>query len=398
MKTLKFELKKFLSSKRNKYLLAIISLLIIGYGSYQTLYQVNTAKQSNIQALVEMASQNIQNTKQSLTTMESSLKAATTTSEKDGLLASESSSKKDLVIYENQLNAAKKKDINTFYRLQNQLDKESIEEDAQNSAMANANASVEKSTEADIAYYNAVENRHLNFEASSTTQMAAFGNFQQQFLPLLSSALFVVLFSAMVAITVSTSYEDGELKIYRFFGFNLQNSIINKVIAGVIISFGWLILASIIYFIIVGFVNGFGSWNYPAYLFTQTSNDLIVNNPTISNGVVDAVSILYLLPVILFIASLGALVSVISKRSLVVIGVIAILVLGYSMISSVPWVKPLAKFIPMSYFDPRNLLNNPSNLAGTASIWVGLVYLLVISIIFLAVAYVLVGRQKSRRI
>lgn len=388
MKLFNFEFKRFVSSKRNKYLLAIISLLIVGYGAYQTLYEVNTLKNTIQIQLKQGAKFNKNSASSAISKMKALLKSSKSEEERNSLTSSLTSFQEDLEIYKKQIIAINTNKINEYYSLQAQLDNITLNRNAGQSQQAYI-IQADNWANQELSYIRAVQKRRLNFEGTATTQMHSFGNFQQQFLPLLFSSLFIVLFASMVSITIASGLEKAENRTYYFMGISRSEDLFSKVFAGTLVTYGWILLASLVYFMVIGFVNGFGAWNYPAYLS---------NNIVIANGIVDGISLLYFLLIIIFLASLGALISALAKKSLVVVAVIAILVIGYSMIENVKWMKPLQRFIPMSYFNPSNLLNNPSSLFGKSSLIIGVIYLLGLSVIFLELANLVFKNYKIRRL
>lgn len=264
--------------------------------------------------------------------------------------------------------------------------------------LLNAENGQDKALKQEIKYITTVQERHLNFEVMASMQSHAFGNFHQQFIPILSSSLFIVLFSSMISILVASGYESKENRFYRFAGIDLRKNLLIKVLSGTLATFAWILLSSIVYFLIIGVVNGFGAWNYPAYLGNVDFMRFTLTNITIANGILDLGSVFYLFFVILFLASLGALISVFVKRSMVVVGVIALFVMGYSMIGKVSWIISIKRFIPFSYFEPLKLFGNPTDLFGRYSLVVGASYLFVLSALFLSISIFVLKNQKIRSV
>jgi ABC-2 type transport system permease protein len=102
--------------------------------------------------------------------------------------------------------------------------------------------------------------------------------------------------------------------------------------------------------------------------------------------------------VLFFLASIGMFLSMLTKRSLVVVTLIAILVMGYESIQDKPWVQSIRKFIPMSYTDPVELLKYPEYLFGKNSLLIGLLYLTSLGILLLLVTNLLFNKYRIRRI
>ncbi|MDN6065633.1 MAG: ABC transporter permease, partial [Lactococcus lactis] len=82
MKYFKFELKKFILNKRNRYLLALISSLIIVYSVYNTISFTNIFK-NNITSLVQEVQTNEKSVQDNIETTEESLKTTKVKAESD---------------------------------------------------------------------------------------------------------------------------------------------------------------------------------------------------------------------------------------------------------------------------------------------------------------------------
>ena len=393
MKYFKFELKKFILNKRNRYLLALISSLIIVYSVYNTISFTNIFK-NNITTLAQEVQTTEKTVQDNIETTEESLKTTKVKAESDDLNNTLSDLNQEDNIYQKQIAAIGANDINEYYHLQKEIDQLYFKQYGSQSSSGQ-----DKFVKEELKYIKTVQERKLDFEAIPTMQSHAFGNFHQQFIPILTSSLFIVLFASMVSILVATSYESKENRFYRFAGIDLQKNLIIKVLSGTLATFAWIIISSIIYFLVIGVVNGFGAWNYPAYLGdSDLKTGFTLTNLTIPIGILDLGSILYLFFVIFFLASLGALISVFVKRSMVVVGVIALFVMGYSMIGDVPWIISIRRFVPFSYFEPLKLFGNPSALFGKYSILIGAGYLLSLSVLFLLISVFIIKNQKTRRI
>ncbi|MDN5577534.1 MAG: ABC transporter permease, partial [Lactococcus lactis] len=84
MKYFKFELKKFILNKRNRYLLALISSLIIVYSVYNTISFTNIFK-INITSLVQEVQTNEKSVQDNIDTSKESLKTSKVKAEDDNL-------------------------------------------------------------------------------------------------------------------------------------------------------------------------------------------------------------------------------------------------------------------------------------------------------------------------
>lgn len=387
MKDFKFELKKFILNKKNRYILVLISAIIVGYSTYATI-SFTSLFSNNTASLLQDVQDNEKSVQDNIKNNEDILKDAKTSAARDQLNDTLNYYKEQNIIYEKQVTALNANHINEYFRLQKKVDQ----------LLLNAENGQDKALKQEIKYITTVQERHLNFEVMASMQTHAFGNFHQQFIPILSSSLFIVLFSSMISILVASGYESKENRFYRFAGIDLRKNLLIKVLSGTLATFAWILLSSIVYFLIIGVVNGFGAWNYPAYLGNVDFMRFTLTNITIANGILDLGSVFYLFFVILFLASLGALISVFVKRSMVVVGVIALFVMGYSMIGKVSWIISIKRFIPFSYFEPLKLFGNPTDLFGRYSLVVGASYLFVLSALFLSISIFVLKNQKIRSV
>ncbi|CAM3114796.1 ABC transporter permease [Lactococcus hircilactis] len=387
MKDFKFELKKFILNKKNRYILVLISAIIVGYSTYATI-SFTSLFSNNTASLLQDVQDNEKSVQDNIKNNEDILKDAKTSAARDQLNDTLNYYKEQNIIYEKQVTALNANHINEYFRLQKKVDQ----------LLLNAENGQDKALKQEIKYITTVQERHLNFEVMASMQSHAFGNFHQQFIPILSSSLFIVLFSSMISILVASGYESKENRFYRFAGIDLRKNLLIKVLSGTLATFAWILLSSIVYFLIIGVVNGFGAWNYPAYLGNVDFMRFTLTNITIANGILDLGSVFYLFFVILFLASLGALISVFVKRSMVVVGVIALFVMGYSMIGKVSWIISIKRFIPFSYFEPLKLFGNPTDLFGRYSLVVGASYLFVLSALFLSISIFVLKNQKIRSV
>lgn len=395
MKDFKFELKKFILNKKNRYILVLISAIIVGYSTYTTISFTNLFK-NNTASLLQDVQTNEKSVQDSIKNIGEILKNTKVKTEVDSLNDTLNYFKQENVIYQKQVTALNANHINEYFYLQKEVDRLLLKQnDNQPSQQINGQ---DKALKQEIKYITTVQERHLNFEVMASMQSHAFGNFHQQFIPILSSSLFIVLFSSMISILVASGYESKENRFYRFAGIDLRKNLLIKVLSGTLATFAWILLSSIVYFLIIGVVNGFGAWNYPAYLDNVDFMRFTLTNITIANGILDLGSVFYLFFVILFLASLGALISVFVKRSMVVVGVIALFVMGYSMIGKVSWIISIKRFIPFSYFEPLKLFGNPTDLFGRYSLVVGASYLFVLSALFLSISIFVLKNQKIRSV
>ncbi len=295
---------------------------------------------------------------------------------------------------EKQIIAIQKNDINQYYDLELQRINFEMKNNQQVVGLSVENLEAEKS------YIQLVQSRGLNFEIMPSGQIHAFGQYVRFTFGLFFSSLFLFAFSLFVSIDLSSFLEKKENHFFNFAGIGSLKNILTKVITSVLLTMLWIILLSVIDIVIVGVTSGFGSFNYPAVLSNIWGGEVATtpDNISISNGQVILLSLFYLFIILVFLSTLGALLSALTKRALVVAGIIAVFVVGWSLVENQPAVQGLRRFVPMSYLNPVELLCHPSYLMGNFSYLGGIVYLMICSLIFLFLANLVYKNYKIRRI
>lgn len=375
MRLFKFEVLRFALNKKNKYLMMILSFLVLLMTIF--LLAQNPAKQQ-LKSLIDNVKVNLSLTQENL--------------KKELPKAELSQITQDELSYKKQLDALKRHHLDLYYTERASLDLRMLDSLASDKNSSNQSLNKQQSTQIqkELNYISLVQKRKLHFEIMAGNQRKAFGSLQQLILnPMFFSSIFLLIFAILIAPSISLDFEGGENRFYNFAHISPQANLLMKTFSTTIFCYSWLILILFLEFLTIGFVSGFGSPNYPAFL---------PNNLNITNGLVDGLSLLYLLLILFFIASLGALLSSLFKKSLVVIGILAVIIVGYPLIENFPFLAKLRRFFPMSYFNPIQLLNNPDYLAGKYSILVGALFLFTMSLIFLFGANLLLKKYRMRRI
>ncbi|MRM77273.1 ABC transporter permease, partial [Lactococcus lactis subsp. cremoris] len=162
MKYFKFELKKFILNKRNRYLLALISSLIIVYSVYNTISFTNIFK-NNITTLAQEVQTTEKTVQDNIETTEESLKTTKVKAESDDLNNTLSDLNQEDNIYQKQIAAIGANDINEYYHLQKEIDQLYFKQNGNKSSSGQ-----DKFLKAEIKYIKTVQERKLDFEAMPT--------------------------------------------------------------------------------------------------------------------------------------------------------------------------------------------------------------------------------------
>ncbi|MDR0199952.1 MAG: hypothetical protein LBI43_05175 [Streptococcaceae bacterium] len=367
MKILSYEFKKFILSKRNLIILGLIFLAI---------------------AFVNLPS--LPGLSGSSTVLKSSLLATAKSN-----FSQTPSTQPESKLYAGQIKAIEENNPNQYWHYAYVLDEEIIK----NASNPNETISADEvsDTKAELRYIALVKQRHLTFEWQQGNQTHAFGDFVEGSLQAMGFSIFTLLFAILVSTPLSSFFESGENRFSNFIHISSRQTLLSKVLVGVVVTFFWLLIISIINILVLGLINGFGSFNYPASLWNNGMSPT-PSNMAIPVGLVCVLSLLYFILILLFLASLGALLSALTKRSLVVIGIIAILVVGWSLIETQPMVQAIRPYVPMSYLNPVELLSYPTYLFKNASFGIGAGYLASLSLLCLVLANGFMKNYRLRRI
>ncbi|CEN27287.1 hypothetical protein [Pseudolactococcus piscium] len=141
-------------------------------------------------------------------------------------------------------------------------------------------------------------------------------------------------------------------------------------------------------YLISGLLIGFGTWHYPYSL---------TNGRIFPIWQLSLKSLGLFLVSLLFIGSMGQLLSLIFKKSLVVIGLIVVCLTGFLTLEREVWFQPFKKFIPFEYLGYGRLINDIKILPDHFLL-IGVVYLVGLSLIFLSISAYLYHQYYYRKV
>ncbi|GAB2025770.1 hypothetical protein OfM1_18420 [Lactovum odontotermitis] len=369
MKQLRFEFLRIFSGRKNQLLYLLLTFLVI----VLAIYSSNLKNSNDILALKEHVNQSLQLSKQNLADYSGDL-----TVPEDII----KSTKTDYGLLEKQKNALDENDINSYYKLEYKLNESRIQSGVAGTDNA-GNSLVD-----DNKYIETVIDRGLDFETFAGTQLHAFGLMNEIYFPLVLSSLAFIIYVLIGGVSVSSDYESRMNRFYKCKIFTSKQYILDTFLANSVILSVWYVLAALIYLVIVGLTQRFGSPNYPSG-FAGIS--------LLENWKVGLFSLLWGILVIIFLNSLGVFLSVLLKKTSIVVGIIAVLILGYQMIKNQPFLQPIRKFIPMSYFEPIPLLRKEVYLFSSPVVF-GAVFLLLLTILFLSSSVFIQKQYKIRKV
>lgn len=370
-----FSVKKFLNNPKNKICLAILVLLLFG------LFMANKTafKQKFYQSTLDATTINIQQTEQMGLNVKNELKL---NPDDEILKASIKELENEKKLFQSQLEALKVNDLEKYANLGNQvnlLQIKRIPSDTSEEYLAVSSS---------IKYYRTVKavNGKMGVSMNDTSESAF--TIAYAIVSWLSSTVIFVLLTVLIADNLSSEIETSQIRFYQIIGGrNFKQLIVNLLSPIFVVTLITVISFTVLY-LIGGVQDSFGTWRYPYY--TPAGDIVPIYQLVIKTLILFIVSLL-------FIASLGQILSLIFKKSLVVIGIIVLFLTGFLTFEKEVWFQPLKMFFPFEYLGYGRLLNDaeflPSNAFG-----IGLIYLLSLSFIFIMCSSYLYKNYYYRKV
>ena len=162
-----------------------------------------------------------------------------------------------------------------------------------------------------------------------------------------------------------------------------------------------LILSALLVFVLIaGLQFGLGSWSFPNFIVGATYD--------IFQGEELLWRLLYLLLSILFITSLGQLLSQVIRKAYIPSAIIALLMVVYSAIHTHEVMRPVIKWISLTYLNINTVFQFSNGekawaisgnfLFGRDSLWIGALVLLSCSILFYGTSHFLFTKYIYRKV
>lgn len=370
-----FSLKKFLKNPKNKICLAILVLLLFGlFIANKTVF-----KQKFYQSTLDFTTINIQQTDQMILNVKNELKL---NPDDEILKESIKELENEKKLFQSQVEALKVNDLEKYANLVNQvnlLQIKKIPSDGSEEYLATSNS---------IKYYKNIKavNGKMGITINDTSESAF--TVGRSIVFWLSSTVIFVLLTVLIADNLSSEIETSQIRFYQIIGGrNFKQLIVNLLSPIFMVTLVTVISFTVLY-LIGGLTDSFGTWRYPYY---TSAGDI----ETIYQLVIKSLSLFIVS--LLFIASLGQILSLIFKRSLVVIGIIVLFLTGFLTVENEVWFQPLKKFFPFEYLGYGRLLNDAKLLPSNA-FSIGLIYLLSLSFIFIMCSSYLYKNYYYRKV
>ena len=370
-----FELKRFIKNPKNKICLAILVLFFLVLFGFN---QLSVNQQFKTMTLASTTT-NLQQTKQSV----AAIKTQVASAPEDTMLAKQLilSQEQEKMLSE-QLKALTADDLDRFATLAYEADLAALK----SGDMAGSDDDQNRLNSSN--YYLAV--KAVGGKMGLMANDAADASFKtgSAILHWLSATTLLVLITVLISDVVSSDIESSQIRFYQLIGGRKFRQLVLKLLLpiGVVGVVTVLTFAGI--YLISGLLIGFGTWQYP-YSLTDGRIFPIWQLSLKSLG-------LFLVS-LLFIGSLGQLLSLIFKKSLVVIGLIVVCLTGFLTLEKEVWFQPFKKFIPFEYLGYGRLIND-IKLLPDHFLLIGVVYLVGLSLIFLSISACLYHQYYYRKV
>ena len=337
-----FELKRFLKNPKNQICLTLLAVIFLGL----FIFNQTALNKQIIKMNLTTAKFNFQQSKQ---IVESLQKESQLHPDNIDIAQQLEKAQKEHNILSEQLSALKNKDTEKFAELEHQLNLSQIQS---------------------ITKKNSDEYQNLK-------SMTAW----------LSSTTIFVLITVLITDSISSEIESTQIRFYQLLGGRKLKHLLIKLLVPILVTSLVSLLLFTSLYIVKGLLDSFGTWNYP-YLY--------LDRTIVPIWQISLKTIALFLVALLFLASLGQFLSLIFKKSLIVIGLIVVFLTAFLTLAQEEWFQPFKKFLPFEYLGYGQLINDIKILPQNAFL-IGVVYLLALSLGFILASHYLYQHYYYRK-
>lgn len=375
MSYFKFELKRFLKNPKNQLCLGLLVLIFFGLFAFNEM----SVNQMNEAVSREMVVANLREVTQEVSEYEALVKADPQDSERLEDLAS---AQLDKATLEAQLEALEAGDEVTYAELDNQANRKKL------TKIKDRNSEEYQALAAKVRYYEAVKISGGKPSAMINGGWDTALVIGRSMMAWLSSTVIFVLLAVILADSVSSEIETTQIRFYPLVGGRKFSQLLTKLCVTVGVTYLVTLLSFVVLYFLKGYRDGWGTWTYP-YMLTNQQFEPVWQ-------VALWTAVVYLVA-LLFVSSLGQLLSLIFRRSLLVIGLIVLALTAFLTFQSEAWFQPLKKFLPFAYLSYGQIRYDMTYLFPQA-LGIGIAYLLGLSAIFMVFSWVLYRGYCDRRV
>jgi hypothetical protein len=386
-----FILKKFLLNNKNKVILLLLILgsafLFFGFETFGT----HTSKEVNLSVITQS---NIKNTKKSIEVLQESVKSGQGSDEEEQAIIDFTES---LKLEEKMLQAVKVKNYEEYYRL-NDLENQKViaamekEEGTPGSAVGNV-----ETPKAMSLWYRQVKASGQKFSEGVGQNPSGLGA-ADYILNGLGGLFGIVLLTLLCGDVLGNEMPQG-MRYFHLIKKRKSTIQAQYLLTPVLSVLSLILVLTAVCFIIGALQYGIGSVKYPTFNIGSTY--------TIYQGELLICRWVYLVLVLLFVTSLGQLLSQFVKKAYISSAIIVLLVVGYSVLETQKFMEHVVKWVPLTYLNVNTILQwsdgqkswpiSGDFLFGRDSFWIGAVCLLACSAIFYILTHFIFAKYNYRK-
>ncbi|MBC2196645.1 ABC transporter permease subunit [Listeria booriae] len=344
MNLLRFESKKFLTSRKNIALIILSAIIVVCNYLLITVFNDNAMQRS----FYEMQASELSNSVAELESIVESEPAAKTALE---------ITKQEAEIVSTQVTALNQEDWSLFLKKQIEYDKLQLK------GMELGTIPLEESQIRDI-HKNIAQNTYLydnelKPEIAGTEKQGI--NYTFTFLKTISPFILLALIIFLTIDILNSEKTNGTRDFFNSLPYNKLSLLHSKIFIYLIYAFLLVFFMSILAFIIGSIFNGVGNFNYPV-VFQGLSADQ-VSVFTISTWILKYLSLTFF--VILFIILLITLISTIVQMDFIVLTATLIIILLPSVLNIyIPAIQSYSELLPASYLNFNSLFTGNTLLSN----------------------------------
>lgn len=367
MKGLKFEFKRFYSSKRNLILLGLFVIVLL----IPILFQINSGNDSEIRMTIKDLKMEISvNSQQYQLAIDASKQAPDDKGKAEDLIML----KKGLDKSKAKLLAFQNEDYATYWKLyvSGLPSGQAAMNDFNNSLPLNASNAYNLYDHI-RQYYHYIVNNHLYFYASQTSLTKSFETVSLSFLTSFTT-LPILLITILSTTFFSECFEKQTIRFYQLINKNKTKILTDYFLVPFLTFLGLMIGIFVIFYIFLGVTKGWGSPIYPYGHGAEYTTPF---------WKLDLIQLLFLVLGLAFVITLSQLLTIFFKKALVVVGIESLLFISYSLLIFQISFQPFKKFLPFPYLDGLSTtIYDKSILFRNQTFLIGAIYLIVSILIF----------------
>lgn len=361
-----FELKKFVSSKKNFIFIVVLALII---GIWVTL---NSSIDTNMNDSKEqMMINDIEGLRGKISIDDNE--------DNEAIIKIISKYKNDLKLWQERLAAYQKKDYNEYLRKEIEINEDEIQNKKNGTAIGGRDIE-------DLENENKINKILIDENLKPINQNVSMEGFN--FIRLLGTApiaiIFMIVMITLTAGTISSEYDRGTWKLLFTQPILRWKIVLGKWISALIINILVITVIPTIYFLVLGIVNGFGAVSYPVQYFIDGTVQYI----PISSFVLKEILMAFI--IIVFLTTFSLFISKLNKTTAGAVSVSIIISVALYMLSSSGILKEINIINPFSYVDISNVLSGAvESVAMFSILQFSAIYLIFISAILFIITILL---------